>query len=279
MFVLKSDNESQGRNHPAFVRLKGRRRFPHGGEQAVEGWAIPNETAVEVRVNGEPLAVMMATPADLEEFAVGFALTEGIAPGLDAIEDLTIENRPQGVVAALTVSTETVTRRERGLEGRSGCGICGVRSLDDAMRCVPAVTARDTVTSAAIHHALDATAARQKLNAITRAVHAAAWCDRDGRILALREDVGRHNALDKLAGWMALGSIDPLTGFAVITSRCSYEMVQKAAMMDIGTIVAISAPTALAVSIAREAGMTLAAVARADSHILLTGQAHDSRHP
>jgi FdhD protein len=229
--------------------------------------AIAEEVPVALAYNGVSHAVMMSTPADLEEFALGFSLSEGILQHPDELRDVTIADAPQGLTVNLTISSRRfaeLKERRRNLTGRTGCGLCGVDSLDQAVRPLRPVRHESSIAVEAIRRALDALPDWQVLNRVTRALHAAAWADANGAILLAREDVGRHNALDKLIGAMAAAKIDPSCGFALITSRCSYEMVQKAVTAGIPLIAAISAPTGLAVRMADAANLTLVALARAD---------------
>jgi FdhD protein len=250
-------------------------RYERG--HAVEGNdRLAEEIPVAVHVNGAPFAVMMASPVDLEDFARGFALTEnrvGDVREIDSIEiqevleGITIDVRTVGaalVGAGLPAmdANEAGSRKERELPGRSGCGICGTRELEDVIRRPRPVAAGTSVSPDAIERALEALRAEQPINAYTGSVHAAAWARADGSLVVVREDVGRHNALDKLIGAMTRRGIDPREGFAVITSRASYEMVTKAAVAGITVLVAISAPTALAVTLAADCGLTLVGFAR-----------------
>lgn len=233
--------------------------------------AVVVEAPVALLYNGRPFAVMMATPCDLEDFALGFALSEGIVAAADEFKLVDVVRRDQGVAlhaAIPQVRYDALSERRRNLEGRSGCGLCGVEALQDALRPVPRVQPSLTISSAQVRIALAALARQQPLNAQSGGVHAAGFsCGTD---LLVREDVGRHNALDKLIGALAHEGIDPGTGFLVITSRASYEIVHKAATAGIGIVVAISAPTDLAIRIADEAGITLAAFARGDALNLYT---------
>ena len=229
---------------------------------------IAEETPVAIIYNKLSYAVMMATPADLEDFGTGFSITERIVS--DPRQITGIEVRDTGLGVELRIGIEKsgfrdqlVTRRGN-VTGRTGCGLCGIRRLEDAVPRLPPVPAGKRVHASAIRRALNDLASGQSLNAETHAVHAAAWAASDGSLLTIREDVGRHNALDKLVGAMATGGIDSQTGFCVITSRCSYEMVQKAALAGISVIVAISAPTELAIRQAEATGLTLVALARSD---------------
>lgn len=239
-------------------------RWRAGSLAAQADW-IAEEVPVAVVCNGRDFAVMMATPADLEDFALGFALSEGLIATADELLAVALQPQLEGLTLALTIPAEraaALAQRERGLEGRSGCGVCGSRRLEDLLRVPPRVTADPRVDAAALDAALAALAARQPLAAATGATHAAAWAGLDGRIRLLREDVGRHNALDKLTGALQRAGYDRGDGFAVVTSRASYEMAMKAASAGIAVLAAISAPTALAIALADSAGLTLIGFAR-----------------
>jgi formate dehydrogenase accessory protein FdhD len=228
--------------------------------------AVVVEAPVALLYNGLPFAVMMATPCDLEDFALGFALSEGIVATADEFRLVDVVHGEEGVALHAAIPQQrydALAERRRTIEGRSGCGLCGVEALQDALRPVPRVQPSVLVTPAEIRAALAALAQRQPVNARSGGVHAAGFAHAGG--LLAREDVGRHNALDKLIGALAQARIDPGSGFLVITSRASYEIVHKAATAGIGVVVAISAPTDLAVRIAAEAGITLAAFARGDA--------------
>jgi FdhD protein len=235
---------------------------------------LAEETAIGLCYDSEPYAVLMATPADLEDLAVGFTVTEQLARAADILE-VRIGDHPDGLMLDLLLSTEGRARlgavRRRNLEGRSGCGLCGVQSLKEAIRPIAPVAGGLTVSRQAIQAAAAALERQQTLGALTRATHAAAWADADGRLLAVREDVGRHNALDKLIGAAMRAGHDPAAAFIVVTSRCSYEMVEKTAIAGVGLLAAISAPTALAVRKAEAAHLTLIALARADGHTVFAG--------
>ena len=229
--------------------------------------AIAEEVPVALSYNGVSHAVMMATPADLEDFALGFSLSEGIVEHAGEVRDIEQEETGAGTVLHVTISARrfaALKDRRRNLTGRTGCGLCGVDSLEHAIRPVPARSLGGGTTIDAIGRALRELPGLQQLNRVTRSLHAAAWADAGGGIALLREDIGRHNALDKLIGAMARAGVDTARGFGVVTSRSSYEMVQKAAAAGMPVLVAISAPTALAIRVAREAGVTLVALARAD---------------
>lgn len=244
---------------PAGCATRTMWRFENGrGEEAVD--RLAEEVPVAIHLDGHPFAVMMASPMDVEDFARGFALTEGLVSSMDDIVAIAVDELLEGIVVDIdTGGTGTPRSADtRQLPGRSGCGICGTRELEDVVRQPPDVGTGTAITGDAIQRALDALRSRQPVNAFTGSVHAAAWVQADGAIQRVREDVGRHNALDKLIG----AGIDPDDGFALITSRASYEMVTKAAMAGIAVLVAISAPTALAVQLANRCGVTLVGFAR-----------------
>jgi FdhD protein len=228
---------------------------------------IAIEAPVEIQVGSAPFAVMMATPRDLEDFAYGFLLTEGLVEGADDIRGLEIEQAGEGWRIKVTLTGAKLKAhlaRKRAIEGRTGCGLCGTEDLS----LLPSPRRRTgqapPIKPSAIGSALAELEKQQPLNALTRATHAAAWCGLDGRIVLVREDVGRHNALDKAIGALMREGISADSGFFVITSRCSFEMVAKAAIFGAGALVSVSAPTSLAVVRAREYGVSLLAVARAD---------------
>lgn len=230
---------------------------------------VAEEVPVAVQVNGEPFAVMMATPADLEDFAYGFAFTE---LGLSApqLRDVRLSTLLEGMqldiqtLQPVPINTEDM----RNLPGRSGCGVCGLRRLEDVVKQPATVRMGQRIGIAALEAALSNMQSRQHLNAASGAHHAAAWADADGQLRYLREDIGRHNALDKLIGALQRDDVDLEHGFALVTSRASYEMVTKAALAGMPVLLAISAPTALAVDLARSCGMTLAGFARSGRHVI-----------
>lgn len=237
--------------------------------------------AVEMPVNlvygTVPYAVMMTTPADLVDFAYGFSLTEGIVASADEIRSVRVEaDTAEGGMRLLVDLVPGRLRehlsRKRAMSGRTGCGVCGIDDLASLPKADAPLHGAGQVTIAAIQRALLAMGDAQVLNAETRAVHAAAWADLDGTLVALREDVGRHNGLDKLIGALMQRGTDPADGFIVITSRCSFEMVEKAASLGATVLVAISAPTSLAIDRARLHGMTLCAIARSDTLTVFTGR-------
>jgi len=224
------------------------------------------EAPVALLYNGLSFAVMMATPCDLEDFALGFALSEGIVASDKEFNLVDSVRGDTGVALHATIPQaryDALQERRRNLAGRSGCGLCGVEALQDAQRPVPRVPEPQAVSLAQIRAALATLATQQPLNARSGGVHAAGFAHAQG--LLVREDVGRHNALDKLIGAIVRAGLDPASGFLVITSRASYEIVHKAAMAGIGIVIAISAPTDLAIRTATAAGITLAAFARGDA--------------
>lgn len=234
---------------------------------------VAEEVPVAFVYNDEPFAVMMATPADLGDFATGFALSEGIVeqPADVAIER--IEELIEGIEVRMRIPAaraDALALRRRSMSGRSGCGVCGSELLEAALRYPPPVASTVRITEAALRRALDGLRAAQDITALTGAAHAAGWASLDGDLLLAREDVGRHNALDKLIGAMSAAGHDPDAGFLVVTSRASYEMAMKAASVGIGFMAAISAPTALAISLAGRANLTLVGFARADGHAVYT---------
>ena len=235
--------------------------------------AIPEETAIAFTYNTASYAVMMATPQDLEDFAVGFSLTEGVISSLDAIESIDIVEEAMGVELRIWLKSPEAAEflgRRRKLAGPTGCGLCGVESLTEAMRPPLRVGEGRVFAPGDIMSAVDAVLPLQVLNQETRAVHAAGFWQRERGLLALREDVGRHNALDKLAGALARNGISARDGVIVLTSRVSIEMIQKSAAIGAPVVVAVSAPTALAVRMADSCGMTLAAIARKDGFEVFT---------
>lgn len=235
--------------------------------------ATPAETPIALVYDGATQAVMMASPTDVEDFAVGFSLTEGIVADAAEIESLDVIDQGVGLEARMWLAKDpsrSLGARRRAIAGPTGCGLCGVESLEQAVKPARQVNAGTVFSSAEIHTALEALSRAQNLNFETRAVHAAGfWRPGDG-LVAIREDVGRHNALDKLAGHLARAKANAADGFVVLSSRVSVEMIQKAAVIGVGLVVAVSAPTALGVRMAEEAGITLAAIARRDGFEVFT---------
>lgn len=245
--------------------------FTDRAEQIVE------ETPVVLVYNAIPHVVMMATPADLEDFVLGFSITEELIRSSADLRDVKVIRYGQGIEVQATVDEAceaVIVTRARRLSGRTGCGICGSDSLEAVMKTLHPVRTGRPVRPAAIEQALAALADKQQLNAASGAVHAAAWARVDGAVEEVREDVGRHNALDKLIGALLRRRADPETGFILVTSRASFEMVQKAAVFGTPLLAAISGPTGLAVRVAEQSGMTLVGFARADR---LTVYTHPER--
>ncbi len=243
---------------------------------------VPEETAVAFVYDGTTYAVMMATPADLEDFAAGFCLTEGIVDSVGDIEDVAIVHQEIGIELRIRLSdrrARALADRRRRAAGPVGCGLCGIESLEEAMRSLPGVASKAAFEPSSVFAALGELERRQKLNAETRAVHGAAFWTAGGGIVAVREDIGRHNALDKLAGALARTDVVPSDGLLVLTSRLSVELVQKAAMIGAPVIIAVSAPTALAVQTAEAIGITLVGVARRDGFEVFTHPKRIVRSP
>ena len=234
-------------------RIAARRLLVSGDVATIE--SVAAEVPVALVYNGTSHVVMMATPQDLGDFALGFSLSEGILRRPGELGELAVVETDSGIEARMQIDKKRAAMldiRRRNLAGRTGCGICGVDTLEAALRPLPKLRASAAPSAAAVRRALARLPEAQHLNSETHSVHAAAFANLEGDIELLREDVGRHNALDKLIGAMAQTAIDPANGFAVITSRCSMEMVQKAATIGIPTLVAISAPTTLAIRLAKE---------------------------
>ena len=228
---------------------------------------VPEETAVSLTYNKASFAVMMATPSDLVDFAVGFSLTEGIIRAPGDMQEIEIVRHPRGIEARMWLASDRLDgfdRRRRHLTGAVGCGLCGLESLEAAMREVTRIKTDAQLTPAMIAEALAALMPAQTLHRETSAVHAAGFWHPTQGLIAAREDVGRHNALDKLVGALARARQNPDGGVVVLTSRISVEMVQKAAVLGAPVLVAVSAPSALALRSAEAAGITLVAVARRD---------------
>jgi FdhD protein len=235
--------------------------------------AIPEETAVAMTFDGGSYAVMMATPQDLEDFALGFSLTEGIVSFIDEVERLEIIEDDLGIELRMRLAEPRITaynRRRRYLAGPTGCGLCGIETLAEAVRPPKSVSIGRVVAPEEIIRAVNALAPAQAINRETRATHAAAFWSPNIGLAMLREDVARHNALDKLGGALARKNIAARNGVIIFTSRVSVEMIQKAAALDAPVVVAVSAPTALAVRTANAAGITLVGVARNDGFEVFT---------
>lgn len=251
------------------------RRSAYGHDTSAEQRPIPIEAPIAIEINGIAYAVMMATPCDLEDFVTGFLLSEGLA----AVEEVgPISLHPveagEGYVARVNLPAARlapIMERARRRLGDSSCGICGIESVEAALRPLPPIAGRSAAGAEAVRAALAAMREGQVLGKLTAATHAAAFAREDGSLVCLREDVGRHNALDKLIGALARSGTSAAEGFMLVTSRCSYELVEKAARAGCPLLVAISAPTDLAVRRAQAAGLALAVVARDDSMLWVTG--------
>jgi FdhD protein len=249
------------------------RRIWRDGSPSVGSRSIPEETAVALTYNGGTYAVMMATPRDLEDFAVGFSRSEGIIDSSSDIDSLDIMHLEDGVELRMWLrrpKADRLQERRRHVAGPTGCGLCGIESIAEAMRPTATIRHGRQFSPQQIMAAMEGLPSRQRLNMETRAVHAAAFWNATSGIVALREDVGRHNALDKLSGVLVRASIVTSEGIVLLTSRVSVEMVQKTAAIGAPVMVSVSAPTALAVRIADAAGITLAAIARADGFEVFT---------
>ena len=244
-----------------FVRL--------ADEVASEGLApVAEEVPVAFVYAGRSHVVMMCTPEDLEDLAVGFSVSEGIVRSGADVEHIDIVRHSRGIELQITIPADAAERlatRGRAISGRTGCGLCGVDAIDDVLRAPPPVTTTTRFSPEALWRAGDALDAHQPFNRATHAVHAAAWADHEGRLRIVREDVGRHNALDKVIGALVRGAVDPSTGFLVVTSRASYELVMKAAIAGVGLLGAVSRPTSLAITLANDTNITLVGLLRGRS--------------
>ncbi len=250
-------------------------------EVSVERWSqgatthttdqVAEEVPVALIYHNVPHVVMLATPANFEDYAVGFTLSEGLVARPDEIRDVEVTQGADAVDVRITVAWERFTellQRRRNLTGRTGCGLCGAESAEDAIRDVGPVGPGTVVSIQDLHAAIEQLATLQPINARTGSVHAAAWVVPGQGIQLVREDVGRHNALDKAIGALVRGKADLASGYMLITSRASYEMVQKCATVGISFLAALSAPTAFAVRLAQKSGVTLVAFARRDRHVV-----------
>ncbi len=244
-----------------------------GGQHSQEQDYIAEEVPISLVYNGVPHVVMLATPTNLEEFALGFSITEGIIKNPQELLSARLYNRSNGIEVQLKIPEhrfQGLADKGRNLTGRTGCGLCGASTLKQAIRQPNPVNGNLTLPAAELRSALTDIKQHQKLNRLTGAVHAAAWAVPGQGILEVREDVGRHNALDKLIGFLLRTGKDLSQGFIIVTSRASYEMVQKTAWVGITLLAAISAPTGLAIRLANEAGLTLIGFARDDQHVVYT---------
>ena len=262
-------------------------RLRGGAMTPATDW-VAEEVPVALEFNGISHTVMLATPLDLADFALGFSLSEGILDGRHELYGVDEHRSEQGITLRLEVSAAAFARlkaHRRSMAGRTGCGLCGTESLAQVARVLPVFRGSARFTPAAVERAMAGMAEHQALQQRTGAVHAAAWCASNGAVTYLREDIGRHNALDKVVGALATARIDAATGFIAVTSRASFEMVQKAATAGAGLLAAVSAPTTLAVATADAAGLTLAGFARQHGAVIYThpgridlSPAHETDH-
>jgi len=234
---------------------------------------VAEETPIALVYHGVPHVVMLATPVNLEDYAVGFTVSEGLVAHPGEIQSVEVVPQSDAIELRIGIVAERfaqLLQRRRNLTGRTGCGLCGTESLEQAIRPVPALSQSLHISVADLHAALAQLESLQPINARTGSVHAAAWAVPGSGIQLVREDVGRHNALDKAIGALLRSNTDFAAGYMIITSRASYEMVQKSATAGIGLIAAVSAPTAFAIRTAEQSGVTLVGFARRDRHVVYT---------
>lgn len=232
---------------------------------------VAEEVPVALLYNGEPHVVMLATPHDLMDLARGFSLSEELVARPDEIRGIEVHSLPEAAEVRIAIAWEKfpeLLRRRRNLTGRTGCGLCGSETLEQTVRTQSTVGTGPQVSIGQLHAAITDLPERQLLNAKTGSVHAAAWVVPGSGIECVREDVGRHNALDKTLGALVQAGTDLQTGFMLVTSRASYEMVQKAATMGVTFMAALSAPTSFAVAHAQRCGLTLVGFARREQHVV-----------
>lgn len=256
---------------PKGVRVQMVTALRDGVASSHPDW-VAEEVPVALVFNGISHAVMLASPMDLEDFALGFALTEGLLADRSELFGIEIELGARGITVQLEVAAGCEWRlkeRRRNMAGRTGCGLCGTESLDQVSRGVPQAP-EVQVSTGVLARGQQALREWQALQQLTGAAHAAAWCDLQGRIVMLREDIGRHNALDKLVGAMTAAHIDLTSGWVLVTSRASFEMVQKTAMAGAGVLAAVSAPTSMAVDLAERCGLALAGFVRGEAFVAYT---------
>lgn len=234
---------------------------------------VAEEIPAALEYNGISHAVMLVTPSDLEDFALGFSLTEGILTSPEEMYSCEVSGDENGIRVGIEISSERMfglKERRRTLAGRTSCGLCGTETLAQAIRIPSAIRSTASFSTKVMHAAFEQMEKMQQLQHKTGATHAAAWLAADGRVTLIREDVGRHNALDKLIGALYRLKVDISSGAVIVTSRASYEMVQKAASAGIGLLAAVSAPTALAIRIAQTTGLTLVGFVRSTGHVVYT---------
>jgi len=266
------------------VRVR-QRRGPNAWSESIQDDCLADETAIALVYNGIAHAVMMASPADLEDFALGFSLSEGILTRAGELYDLEItDHGDRGIELKLQIHggcMDALKRQHRTLAGPSGCGLCGQTSLTQALRPLPEITPKTPPTAEAVQRALQQLGDHQPLQRCTGAIHAAAWCTAEGQVQWLREDVGRHNALDKLIGALHRRQVDRGNGFVLVSSRASYELVAKMVRCDLGSLVAVSGATAVAVDRASRSGLNLIGFARDGRQVVYHSTDHEplQRYP
>ncbi|WP_210165252.1 formate dehydrogenase accessory sulfurtransferase FdhD [Beijerinckia mobilis] len=265
---------------PAAAPVEVMHRWPamiieaDGAVHTQPSFAIADETPINLIYNTIPYAVMMASAQDIEDFAMGFSLTEGIIPSRESVREIIVTEKDGGIEVRLHIAGQDfqhlLQSGRRAMVGRTGCGICGAETLDALVKPRPRLPKGKTIALTALRQALVALDQQQTLNNIVHMVHGAAWATHEGEIVLVREDVGRHNALDKLIGAGLRQGIDLSAGFCLITSRCSYEMAQKAITAGMPVLVAVSAPTSRALRLAEAMDLTVVALARRHQQILFT---------
>ncbi len=271
MAIKVLDNIGRSGFRVASVTVR-RRRESTSWQESQQDDSLAEECPIAFSYNGQTQAVMMATPTDLEDFALGFSLSEGIIENAKELYDLSvIDHGARGIELNLHIHgarLDALKQQRRTLAGPSGCGLCGKDSLDQVNRALPTATPRPIPNAVAIQTALNQLQNYQPLQQLTGAIHAAAWCDAAGRIQCVREDVGRHNALDKLIGALQRECIDTESGFVLLSSRASFELVAKAAQCNLGALVTVSGASSLAVQQAKQSGIRLVGFARDGRHLV-----------
>lgn len=238
------------------------------GASVPDSALIAEEIPVAFVYNTESFVVVMASPADLEDLAVGFSITEGIVDRVSDIGRVEVVRQSRGIELQIDIppaNAKRLAERRRGLNARTGCGLCGIEAIDEVLKQPPTISSNMKFTHEALWRAAAELEARQPINNETRAVHAAAFADQTGKLIVVREDVGRHNALDKVIGSLGRSGSDASGGFLVVTSRASYELVQKTAVAGVSVLAAVSRPTSLAIQLADQAGLTLVGLLRGRS--------------
>jgi len=267
---IKPDRDVSSRDEFATRRHVHVRRFEAGSVTDADD-VVAEEMPVALVYNSVPYVVMLATPADLTDLGAGFTLSEAIVASADAIRAVELTDESGALAVQVSIGSQdfsALLKRRRNLTGRTGCGVCGAETIEEAIRYPAPLGAGIRLTSQELHAELNKLYARQPLNLATGAMHAAAWVLPGKGIQIVREDVGRHNALDKVIGAAVRCNVDLSAGYFIITSRASYEMVQKAATVGVSLVAAVSAPTAFAIDLAERSGLTLVGFARADRHVV-----------